>query len=65
MPLTDHAYFNGKDLPRCAATPGTADIAADRLMRRDTWQCSLPAGHATFDNPRHHPHAWVMTGEDD
>ena len=65
MPLTDRAYFDGEDLPRCTAKPTKADIAAERLMRRDVWECALPQGHAKFDNPRHHAHSWVQTGEDD
>lgn len=65
MPLTDLARFDGEDLPRCKAIPGKADIEANRLMRRDTWECALPAGHDLYDNERHRPHAWVMTGEDD
>jgi hypothetical protein len=78
MPLTDRAYWpadensptdvNGEplpyDLPRCTATPGKADVAANRAMRRDTWECALPEGHEEYDNPRHRPHSWVQTGED-
>lgn len=79
MPLTDRAYWPSDensprdkdgtplpyDLPRCMAKPTKADVKANRAMRRDTWECALPAGHAKFADPRHHPHAWVQTGEDD
>ena len=65
MPLTDRAYFDGEDYPRCKAKPTKADIAADRAMRRDTWECTLPEGHGKFPDPRHRPHSWVMTQEDD
>lgn len=65
MPLTDKAYFQGNDLPRCKAVPAKADVAANRAMRRDTWECTLPDGHEQFDDPRHHAHAWVQTAEDE
>lgn len=65
MPLTDYAYFDGRNLPRCTATPGPDDVAANRLMRRDTWECALPADHDRFPDRRHHPHSWVQTAEDE
>lgn len=65
VPLTDLAYFDGENRPRCKATPVKADIAARPAMRRDRWECALPAGHHGFDNPRHRPHSWVQTGEDE
>lgn len=65
MPLTDRAYFEGENLPRCAAKPTKADVAASRAMRHNTWECALPKGHEKFGNPRHHAHAWVQTGEDE
>jgi hypothetical protein len=71
MPLTDRAYWPGddenppEDRPRCKATPTRADVAVNRAMRRNTWECSLWAGHAKDPSPRYHEHAWVQTGEDD
>ena len=65
MPLTDMAYFDGEDRPRCTAKPAKADVAATPAMRRDVWECALPAGHAKYDAPRHRPHSWVQTGEDE
>lgn len=71
MPLTDRSYWPGdddspaQDRPRCDAAPTEADVAADRAMRRDTWECSLWSGHEQDVNPRHHAHAWVQTAEDE
>jgi len=64
VPLTDLAYFDGEDRPRCTFTPDTDDIAGNPLLRRGAWECTLPVGHEQYDNPRHHPHAWVQTGEE-
>ena len=63
MPLTRDAYFDGSNLPRCEATPDQADLAANRAMRWGTWECALPAGHEEYDDPRHRPHSWVQTAE--
>jgi hypothetical protein len=64
MPLTDMAYFDGENLPRCTTTPAKADITVNGDLRRGQWECALPAGHGKFSDPRHRPHSWVMTGED-
>ena len=66
----DFAYFDGADHPRCQAAPDK-DQAQDLvhvgargsgLIVDGTWGCALPAGHEDFENPRHHPHAWVRIG---
>ena len=71
MPLTNMAYWPGddsnppEDRPRCTAAPTKADVAANRAMRRDTWECTLWAGHTRDANQRLRPHAWVLTAEDE
>lgn len=64
-PLNGFSYFDGENLPRCEATPDKDDVTANRAMRRDVWECALPAGHEDFPDPRHRPHSWVQTGEED
>jgi hypothetical protein len=61
MPLTDKAYYDGKDWPRCEATPDEADLKT--LYPHGIFECALPAGHEDFGAPRLQPHSWVQTGE--
>jgi hypothetical protein len=61
MPLGDHAYYDGQNLPRCQATPGATAKREDPALRRGSWECALPDGHAHLDNPRVHHHSWVQT----
>lgn len=60
---SDRAHYDGKDHPRCKATPNKQD-EQDRLeLASGNWGCALPAGHGSFASLKLRPHSWIEVGE--
>ena len=68
--IHDFAHYDGRDWPRCQATPSRDEDKAQRQVApagvgvtlTGTLGCALPAGHEDFGNPRHQPHSWIRIG---